>query len=85
MAHDDETRPTSIKLLILGDSSVGKTSILVQFTNQYFDKNYLMTIGELETLKAVPCHLREVAGNIMVPSPFYNALYGINYSLPNVK
>ena len=35
----------NVKLLILGDSSVGKTSILVRFTNQYFDSTYLMTIG----------------------------------------
>ena len=37
--------PTNVKLLILGDAAVGKTSILVRFTNQYYDENYLMTIG----------------------------------------
>jgi Ras-related protein Rab-18 len=34
-----------IKLLTLGDTSVGKTSILLQYTQGYFPKKALSTIG----------------------------------------
>ena len=33
------------QLLIIGDSTVGKTSILSRFTNDTFDSNYLATVG----------------------------------------
>ena len=33
------------QLLIIGDSTVGKTSILSRFTNGTFDSNYLATVG----------------------------------------
>jgi GTPase SAR1 family protein len=34
-----------IKLLAIGDSSVGKTSILHQFKDGTFDYNYISTLG----------------------------------------
>ena len=34
-----------IKLLIIGDSNVGKTSILLNFTDNYFPETHLATIG----------------------------------------
>ena len=34
-----------VQLLIIGDSTVGKTSILSRFTNGTFDSNYLATVG----------------------------------------
>lgn len=33
------------KVLVVGDISVGKTSILEQFTNKHFEETYLPTIG----------------------------------------
>lgn len=33
------------KILLIGDSSVGKSSILLQFTDEYFDDNLTSTIG----------------------------------------
>ena len=33
------------KLLLIGDSSVGKSSILLQFTDDVFDDNLTSTIG----------------------------------------
>ena len=33
------------KILILGDSSVGKTCFLTRYTDKRFEKNYIATIG----------------------------------------
>ena len=35
----------SFKLLVLGDSRIGKTSILERYVNRTFKENYLVTIG----------------------------------------
>ena len=46
-----------LKLLIIGDSSVGKTSMLLSYTDNYFPESHLATIGveykvkEIETNK----------------------------------
>ena len=44
MSNDDliEIR---LKLLIIGDSNVGKTSILLNYTDNYFPESHLATIG----------------------------------------
>ena len=34
------------KLLLLGDASVGKTSIVHRYVNQCFNEDYVMTIGK---------------------------------------
>lgn len=36
---------TPIRLLIIGDSGVGKSSIITRYTDETFDTNYLTTIG----------------------------------------
>lgn len=33
------------KLIVIGDSGVGKTNIIIQFTEEYFKDNYVATIG----------------------------------------
>ena len=38
-------RPTKLKAIFLGDTSVGKTSILHQYTEEFFQENYMATIG----------------------------------------
>merc|ERR1719215_815985 len=42
-----------IKLLLLGDSAVGKSSLLVRFSEDIFDENFVLTIGVDFKLKQV--------------------------------
>ena len=35
----------TLKILLLGDSSVGKNSLMLKFTNKEFDENSCSTIG----------------------------------------
>ncbi len=35
------------KILIIGDTSAGKTSILLQYTQEKFTSHYIMTIGKM--------------------------------------
>ena len=37
--------PIKVKLCVLGDSSVGKTSLIRHYTEGFFKENYLSTIG----------------------------------------
>ena len=38
----------SIKLLIIGDSGVGKTCLLMRYCESVFNSNHLTTIGKME-------------------------------------
>lgn len=43
-----------IKLLLLGDSAVGKSSLLMRFTEDKFEQNFVITIGvdfRMKTIK----------------------------------
>jgi GTPase SAR1 family protein len=40
-----EGGPLTVKLLLLGESSVGKTSLVNRYTNHAFEANNLLTIG----------------------------------------
>ena len=42
---DDESYDHLVKLLLLGDSAVGKSSLLLRFTDQTFEPNFIITIG----------------------------------------
>ena len=42
---DDEPEQLQYKLILLGDGAVGKTSIAMRFTEDYFAKQYKQTIG----------------------------------------
>ena len=43
---DSEKEPQiTVKLLLLGDSTVGKTSILVKYINDKFDEGAIATVG----------------------------------------
>ena len=37
------------KLLLIGDSSVGKTCILQKYTNDSFDSTFITTVGEIRS------------------------------------
>jgi small GTP-binding protein len=36
---------TLIKILVLGDSNVGKTNFITRYTEKKFDENYVATLG----------------------------------------
>ena len=35
-----------LKLLLIGDSSVGKSSVLIKFTDGTFNSSFIATVGE---------------------------------------
>ena len=45
MTSNSNLPDIKIKLLIIGDSSVGKTSMLLTYTDNYFPESHLATIG----------------------------------------
>ena len=45
MAMDQDAILTSLKLLIIGESGVGKSSLLLRFTDDAFDPEQAATIG----------------------------------------
>ena len=45
MAVDPDAILTSLKLLIIGESGVGKSSLLLRFTDDAFDPEQAATIG----------------------------------------
>ena len=45
MASNSNLPEIKLKLLIIGDSSVGKTSMLLNYTDNYFPESHLATIG----------------------------------------
>ena len=50
----DENEEINLKILILGDSSVGKTSLLLKYVDGYFPTIYVATIGieyKIKTIK----------------------------------
>ena len=42
---NDKSNNINLKILILGDSSVGKTTLLLKYVDGYFPKIYVATIG----------------------------------------
>jgi Ras-related protein Rab-18 len=45
MIRDDEEILTTLKILIIGESGVGKSSLLLRFTDDTFDQEMPATIG----------------------------------------
>ena len=66
---EDEGNKLSLKFLVLGDSKIGKTSILERYVNKTFKDNYLVTIGmdiRIKRLKInnnnINIHITDTAG-----------------------
>src|SRR3954471_11571524 len=45
MSSKSSTFDQNIKLLLLGDSGVGKTSLMMRFTEQTFSSTFVSTVG----------------------------------------
>jgi Ras-related protein Rab-18 len=45
MSSGDDTILTTLKILIIGESGVGKSSLLLRFTDDKFDQEMAATIG----------------------------------------
>ena len=43
--NNNTLKDLKLKLLIIGDSNVGKTSMLLNYTDNYFPESHLATIG----------------------------------------
>ena len=53
MSGESKEAQINLKILILGDSSVGKTSLLLKYTDGYFPTVYVATIGVEYKLKKI--------------------------------
>lgn len=49
----------SVKILLLGNSSVGKTSILIKFSENRFEENYVATVGLNYVVKKIQVNQTE--------------------------
>ena len=58
-----------IKLIIIGDTSVGKTSLLLRFAENTFQQQHIATIGKK---------------TILQPNKFYVYFAGIDFKVKNV-
>ena len=56
MAEEDSTEALEYKVLVLGSSQVGKTSLIRKYTTGNFPTGLLSTIGRLPPLKIYPVH-----------------------------
>jgi small GTP-binding protein len=50
------------KTIIVGDGAVGKTSLVMMFTEQKFQNQYIMTIGSNFALKLIPAEILSTPG-----------------------
>lgn len=46
-----ENSPRNYNVIIIGETSVGKTSFTIQYTEGRFEENYLLTVGKIINLK----------------------------------
>ena len=53
MSEESKEDKINLKILILGDSSVGKTSLLLKYTDGYFPTIYVATIGVEYKIKKI--------------------------------
>ena len=51
MAKKETSYDWLVKLLIVGDSGVGKTNVLLRYFDNQFTTNHLTTIGKYKNIK----------------------------------
>ena len=66
------------KLLLIGDSSVGKTAILLRFSDDSFSPNFISTIGidfRIKTIeirgKKIKLQIWDTAGQVRIKFTYY--------------
>ena len=76
------------KLLLIGDSSVGKTAILLRFADDSFSPNFISTIGidfRIKTIeirgKKIKLQIWDTAGQVRIIKNMRYRKYIIDYSL----
>ena len=50
-----ETYDSLMKIVIIGDTSVGKTCLIMRYTHDTFRESFLSTIGKLQIELSVEC------------------------------
>ncbi|XP_070296878.1 ras-related protein Rab-10 [Salvelinus sp. IW2-2015] len=86
------------KLLLIGDSGVGKTCVLFRFSDDAFNTTFISTIGidfKIKTVelqgKKIKLQIWDTAGQEKVPTPittsYYRGAMGIMlvFDIPNAK
>ena len=73
------------KLLLIGDSSVGKTAILLRFADDSFSPNFISTIGidfRIKTVeirgKKIKLQIWDTAGQVMIIRNIHYQAYVID-------
>ena len=64
MSGESKEDQINLKILILGDSSVGKTSLLLKYTDGYFPTIYVATIGVEYKIKKIV--INNIAINLQI-------------------
>ncbi|EER08646.1 RAS small GTpases RIC1/ypt1, putative [Perkinsus marinus ATCC 50983] len=60
VASSDDSYDATARILVLGDSAVGKSSLLMRFCENRFDSNFVITIGVDFRVKTINIQDREV-------------------------
>ena len=56
-----ENKKIKVKLILVGETTVGKTSIINQYIDKTFKEEYMMTIGKEKSLKKINIEGKEVS------------------------
>ncbi len=83
---DKRNMPTSIKILLLGNCAVGKTNILLRFTDEKFNPEYELTMGlnyrvkkvKLSNDEFIPVQIWDTSGEERFKSIAKNFYRGAN-------
>ena len=71
-----ENKKIKVKLILVGNGKVGKTSLINQYIDKTFTGEYLMTVGKEKTIKKINIEGKEVSLEICdtVGQPDYRAV-----------
>lgn len=83
----NKSKSATLKYLVVGDSGVGKTSLLVRYCENTFQTDYLSTIGVDFKIKRIDCKGQPITLNIWdtagqerfrnITKSFYKGAHGI--------